>query len=61
VRRRPLLHERLGYAPEVIENQLGHSVLDRLGKAYNRTKFIKTIKIIQNYADYLEKRKLKVN
>lgn len=53
---RTLLHERLGFAPEVIEHQLAHSVPDTLGRAYNRTRFIdERRKMMQAWADYLDK------
>ena len=52
---RTLLHERLNFAPEIIEHQLAHKVADALGSAYNRTKFIDQRKIMmQRYADYLD-------
>lgn len=52
---RTLLHERLGFAPEVIEHQLAHSVPDTLGRAYNRTRFIaERRKMMQQWADYLD-------
>ena len=52
---RTLLHERLDFAPEIIEHQLAHKVADALGSAYNRTKFIDQRKIMmQRYADYLD-------
>ncbi len=35
---RTLLHERLGFAPEVIEHQLAHKVPDALGTSYIRHK-----------------------
>ncbi|MDW8002648.1 MAG: hypothetical protein RMJ39_08280 [Deltaproteobacteria bacterium] len=37
---RTILHEKLGYQPDIIEMQLAHSVPDRLGEAYNRTRFL---------------------
>jgi len=37
---RTILHEVLGWAPDIIEIALGHKVLDPLGEAYNRTKFL---------------------
>ena len=37
---RTMLHERLGFDPNVIEAQLAHSVRDSLGRAYNRTEFV---------------------
>lgn len=52
---RTLLHERLGYAPDVIEHQLAHRVPDRLGGAYNRTKFLRERRrMMQAWADYLD-------
>ncbi|NWF97447.1 MAG: integrase arm-type DNA-binding domain-containing protein [Nitrospirae bacterium] len=51
---RTLIHEKLGYPPEVIEHQLAHKVPDRLGEAYNRTKFYMERKeMLQAWADYL--------
>ena len=56
---RTILHEELHQKPEVIEHQLAHRVPDTLGSAYNRTKFIKErTKMMQLWADYLEKLKL---
>ncbi|MFT3960517.1 tyrosine-type recombinase/integrase [Propionivibrio sp.] len=55
---RTLLHEELGFAPEVIEHQLAHKVPDALGAAYNRTKFLKERRaMMQLWADYLDKLK----
>lgn len=55
---RTILHEELEQKPEVIEHQLAHAVPDNLGKAYNRTKFIKERRaMMQKWADYLEKLK----
>ena len=52
---RTLLHEKLGFAPEVIEHQLAHKVPDSLGRAYNRTKFLDERKrMMQVWADYLD-------
>jgi integrase len=52
---RTLLHEKLGYAPEIIEHQLAHQVPDTLGKAYNRTKFAEARReMMQRWADYLD-------
>lgn len=52
---RTILHERLGYSPDVIELQLAHAVPDRLGEAYNRTKFLEERKrMMQDWADYLD-------
>ncbi len=55
---RTLLHERLGYAPEVVEQQLAHAVPDTLGRAYNRTRFIEQRReMMQAWADYLDRLK----
>lgn len=55
---RTILHEELEQKPEVIEHQLAHAVPDMLGKAYNRTKFIKERRaMMQKWADYLDKLK----
>ena len=55
---RTILHEELGFKPEVIELQLAHKVSDALGTAYNRTKFIKErTTMMQQWADYLDKLK----
>lgn len=52
---RTLLHERLGWRPEVIEHQLAHAVPDALGSAYNRTRFLEDRrKMMQQWADYLD-------
>lgn len=52
---RTLLHEELGYPPEVIEHQLGHKPPDRLGRAYNRTRFLdQRHRMMQDWADYLD-------
>lgn len=59
---RTILHERLGFSPDVIEAQLAHSVRDSLGRAYNRTEFIdQRRKMLQAWADYLDKLRLDVN
>jgi integrase len=53
---RTMLHERLGFSPDVIEAQLAHSVRDSLGRAYNRTEFVEQRRaMLQNWADYLDK------
>jgi integrase len=53
---RTMLHERLGFDPDVIEAQLAHSVRDSLGRAYNRTEFVdQRRKMMQAWADYLDK------
>jgi integrase len=52
---RTMLHERLGFSPDVIEAQLAHSVRDSLGRAYNRTEFIEQRRdMLQKWADYLD-------
>ncbi len=59
---RTILHERLGFSPDVIEAQLAHSVRDTLGRAYNRTEFVdQRRKMLQAWADYLDKLRLAVN
>jgi integrase len=56
---RTMLHERLGFASDVIEHQLAHAVSDKLGTAYNRTKFINDRRrMMQEWADYLAKLKV---
>ncbi|RQN35026.1 tyrosine-type recombinase/integrase [Paraburkholderia tropica] len=56
---RTILHEELEQKPEVIEHQLAHSVPDNLGRAYNRTKFIKDRRaMMQTWADYLDRLKV---
>jgi len=55
---RTILHQELGYPPDVIEHQLAHRVPGSLGAAYNRTKFIKERRaMMQHWADYLERLK----
>lgn len=55
---RTILHEELHHKPEVIEHQLAHTVPDNLGRAYNRTKFIRERRsMMQEWADYLDKLK----
>ena len=52
---RTMLHEILGFEPDIIEAQLAHAVPDRLGNAYNRTQFIdKRTAMMQTWADYLD-------
>jgi excisionase family DNA binding protein len=54
-----MLHERLGFSPDVIEAQLAHSVRDNLGRAYNRTEFIEQRRaMLQRWADYLDELRL---
>jgi len=48
-------HERLGFAPEVIEAQLAHRVPDALGRAYNRTRFLdERREMVQAWADFID-------
>ena len=55
---RTLLHERHGYPPEVIEQQLTHTVPDTLGRAYNRTRFIEQRReMMQAWADIIDRLK----
>jgi integrase len=59
---RTILHEELEQKPEVIEHQLAHAVPDTLGKAYNRTKFIRERQaMMQKWADYLDQLKADVD
>lgn len=52
---RTLLHEQLGFPPEVIEHQLAHAVGDANGTSYNRTKFIDARKgMMQAWSDHLD-------
>ncbi len=55
---RTLLHERMGYEPEVIEQQLAHKTAGPLGAAYARAKFMdQRVGMMQAWADYLDKLK----
>jgi integrase len=55
---RTLLHEQLGFAPEIVEHQLAHRVPDSLGRAYNRTRFLKQRReMMQRWSDYLDELK----
>jgi len=52
---RTLLDEVLHYRLDLIEHQLAHTVRDPLGRAYNRTKYLKERReMMQNWADYLD-------
>jgi integrase len=52
---RTVLDEVLGFRPDIIEHQLGHTVRDPLGRAYNRTTFINERRtMMQAWADYLD-------
>jgi integrase len=58
---RTMLHERLGFSPDVIEAQLAHSVRDSLGRAYNRTEFVDQRRaMLQAWADFLDELRLNV-
>jgi integrase len=55
---RTILHEVLGYAPEIIEVQLAHQPAGPLKGAYARMKFIEQRKaMMQRWADYLDELK----
>jgi len=55
---RTILDEKLGIRPDIIEHQLGHTVRDPLGRAYNRTQFLpERRKMMQDWADYLDRLK----
>lgn len=59
---RTLLHEEMGFDPNVIEHQLSHKVPDILGTAYNRTRFLaQRRKMMQSWADYLDRLKAGVD
>lgn len=52
---RTILDERLGFRPDFIEHQLGHSVRDPNGRAYNRTRHLdERRKMMQAWGDYLD-------
>ena len=52
---RTLLDEILGFRIDIIEHQLAHTVKDALGRAYNRTQFLKERhELMQKWADYLD-------
>jgi integrase len=52
---RTILDEVLGFPAELIEQQLGHTVRDPLGRAYNRTtRLPERIVMMQRWADYLD-------
>ncbi|APB34858.1 Phage integrase [Gloeomargarita lithophora Alchichica-D10] len=53
---RTVLDETLNFRVEWIEHQLGHSVRDSLGRAYNRTSFLpERRQMMQTWADYLDR------
>jgi integrase len=52
---RTLAAERLSIPEHLLEHQLAHTVKDPLGRAYNRTSFIKERKeMMQRWSDYLD-------
>jgi integrase len=52
---RTLIVERIGYSESLVEHELGHSVRDALGRAYNRTEFLdKRREMMQEWSNYLE-------
>lgn len=53
---RTLCHEVLGFAPEVIEEQLAHGKSGPLGDAYDRTTHMpERRRLMREWADYLDK------
>lgn len=55
---RTMLDEQLKVPEKYIEQQLAHAVPDTLGRAYNRTSFLKErIEMMQQWADYLDELK----
>ena len=55
---RTILDEQLSVRPEIVEQQLAHTVRDPLGRAYNRTKHIaERRKMMQRWANYLDELK----
>lgn len=51
---RTILDEQLGFRPDIVEQQLAHSVRDPQGRAYNRTAHLaERRKMMQAWADYL--------
>lgn len=55
---RTILDEVLGFRPDFIEHQLAHAVRDPNGRAYNRTAhLVERKKMMQSWADYLDKLK----
>ncbi len=55
---RTILDEVLGFRPDYIEHQLAHAVRDPNGRAYSRTAHLpEKRKMMQDWADYLDRRK----
>lgn len=53
---RTILDEGLGFRPDFIEHQLGHSVRDPNGRAYNRSRHLDARReMMQAWADYLDR------
>jgi integrase len=53
---RTMQAEQLGIDPLVTEQQLAHTVKDALGRAYNRTTYMKQrVTMMQQWADYLDR------
>ena len=49
------LQEEVGYPHEVVDRQLAHAPSDKLGRAYDRTEYLKERKkMMQDWADYLD-------
>ena len=56
---RTLLEEELNYPGHIINFQLSQKVVDPLGRAYNRAKYLKERRsMMQDWADYLDRLKL---
>ncbi|MER2520802.1 MAG: integrase arm-type DNA-binding domain-containing protein [Bdellovibrionales bacterium] len=50
------LKEEVGYSHEIVDRQLAHAPGDKLGRAYDRTEYLKERrKMMQDWADYLDK------
>lgn len=49
------IKERLGYRHEIPDLQLAHSKGNKIDAAYDRAKFIERTKMMQDWADYIEK------
>lgn len=59
---RTLMDEVLEERIDIVEQQLAHEVRDPLGRAYNRTKFLKERKrMMQRWADYLDELRMEGN
>ena len=55
---RTILAQELHVKPDLIENELGHQVIDPNGRAYNRATFLPERRLMmQHWADYLDKLK----